>query len=364
VNPLLPDHVPFFSRRSMAVAAIGTDLYFFGGVGAAGTDSILDVSDDLWCFDTCQLTWKQVRRDGAWPSSRRCIGFVGLDGKLLLWGGSGVIQEEDAPLRHTFLNDEWRFDPMAQQWDLLMESEDHRKTPLRKDRPFPRYTPVLQPVGRQFFLFGGYTEDRLGKRKLNDTWVQSAGQWHQIPVTTSPGYLVGADGPGLRYGCMSATDGENVYICGGFSDDGDHNDVWRFSSSMSCWELLAPEVSETAIPAPRYCAAFSYFDDQLFMFGGRSRRYPKLNFNDLWVFDLTKNKWSVLTDNRLPHQYDAESVYPAYHAKSSSVVCEGFWYLWGGEGFRGHVSDFWRYSFQSGEWQLIQSARNDDPIFW
>ena len=100
------------------------------------------------------------------------------------------------------------------------------------------------------------------------------------------------------------------------------------------------------------------------MFGGRSRKDPKANYNDLWCFDLGQEQWRCISPNRTPHRYDAAAAFPGYHAKSASAVIDRQWYVWGGEGLHGHVSDFWRFSFDTLEWQLLQAARPDDPRFW
>lgn len=348
----------------MAVAACNSNLYFFGGVGAAGTESILDVSADMWCFDTTSLTWREITHRTPWPSPRRCVGFSGSGNQLFLWGGSGIVSAVNSKTRYNFLNDFWAFDTTSETWALLAESEDHLFCPGDEVRPAPRYTPVFQIIGDKKFLFGGYTEDRLGKRKLNDAWMLREGVWSTVFLTANQGYRQGADFPGVRYGCMSASNRKDVFVCGGFSDDGDHIDVWRFDSERGNWELLSEDVVQSGVPPARYCAAFAYHEGRLFLFGGRSRRYPKINFNDFWIFDLKNRSWSLISDNQEQHSYSSEAIFPAYHAKASSIVSGSYWYLWGGEGVNGHVSDFWRYGFESNEWQLIQSARSDDPRFW
>lgn len=366
MKPLLNTSVPFFSRRSMAAAAIEKNIYFFGGVGAGGTESILDVSADLWSFDTGVLTWQAIVQKSLWPSSRRCVGWSAYKKELLLWGGSGIAIEANGASRYNFLNDFWRFNRQSSTWELLRESEDHRITPNINDGvfPFPRYTPVFQAVGDELFLFGGYTEDRLGKRKLNDAWICSDGKWQQVPFSGRQGYLCDVAWPGLRYGCMSAADSRNVYICGGFSDEGDHIDLWKFDMTDRRWDLLSPDMTTQDLPSPRYCSAFALHGRRLYLFGGRSRQHPKLNFNDLWFFDLDARKWSMISGSRTPHEYDAAADFPGYHAKSSSAVVEDCWYILGGEGLHGHVSDFWRFDFVQQTWQLIQAARGDDPKFW
>jgi len=367
-----PEHgmsvAPLFARRSMAAAAFGTDLWLFAGVGAGGTESILDVSDDLWRFDTLDGTWQAIPRSGPWPGARRCVGWTVSGDRILLWGGSGIAQDAPGGTRYTFLNDEWAFDPVRLRWTQLAASDDHRVAPVAAEpdheRPPPRYTPVYHAVGAARFLFGGYTEDRLGKRKLNDAWIQQGRAWRSIAMPPEQGYDAHARWPGLRYGSMSACDGARIYVCGGFSDDGDHNDVWAFDMTAGRWELLAPDLAHPPAPAPRYCAAFAWHEGRLVLFGGRSRRNPKLDFNDLWAFTPSSGRWECIQPVREPHRYDGSTAFPGYHAKASTAVVADRLYLWGGEGLHGHVSDLWALDLRRMTWALLLPARSDDPVFW
>lgn len=349
MRPLLHNSIPFFSRRSMAATALREKIYFFGGVGAVNaSESILDVSDDLWCFNTEDLTWTRIPYSTPWPSPRRCVGWISHQGNLLLWGGSG-IKGKGNDVNYTFLNDFWRFDPLNKRWNLIQETDDHVETPFNgKQYPFPRYTPVFHSTGQDLFLFGGYTEDRLGKRKLNDVWICRDELWHQIiPKDKRVGYKNGAEWPGIRYGSVSAGQDNFIYICGGFSDEGDHIDLWRFDVSDEKWELISQDEENGKIPHPRYCAAFTLYKNRLFLFGGRSRRNPKLNFNDLWMYDLSEAKWYLINENRIPHRYDSEAEFPGYHAKVATSRVGHHWYICCGEGLHGHVSDFWRFNLNS-----------------
>jgi hypothetical protein len=364
--PIIEGSAPFFSRRSMAMAAAGNQLICFGGVGAAGTESILDVTDDCWSFDTVGMQWREVRRTTDRPEARRCCGFVSTADGVWLWGGSGVAPT-DSGLRYTFLNDSWQFNASTDAWVRERASDDHRIAPTAEHEasyPSPRYTPVMAPVANGLLLFSGYTEDRLGRRKLNDAWLHRGGRWSKVNEVGAAGYDERAARPGIRYGCGSAAHGGNAYIFGGFSDDGDHNDIWEFNGVSGEWRLLAAQADDSALPAPRYCAAVTSHGGRVLVFGGRSRRNPRANFNDLWSFDLATSRWDCLSPNRGPHRYDAMAEFPGYHAKSAHALVHDYWYLWGGEGLHGHVSDFWRMSLSTAEWELIQAARPDDPHFW
>ena len=333
-------------------------IFFFGGVGAGLSESILDVSDDMWIFDTHDYKWQQVSRTEPWPSPRRCSGFTALGGQLYLWGGSGIKESLKGTKRHNFLNDLWVFDSDTNHWGLLEPAMTTSK--VDDERPGPRYTPNLHVLSDEMFLFGGYTEDAIGQRKLNDSWIRKGSTWHEIPLTGPAGYGEGSGWPGVRYGSQSTTDGTSVYIFGGFSDDGDHNDLWAYKDGL--FELIHGDSDSPAVPLPRYCAAFDFYDGGLYLFGGRSRRNPKANYSDLWRFDLANGVWNQLH----PHGTidDSGQVTPGYHAKSSVAVVGDQWYVWGGEGPHGHVSDFWRYSFTDRQWALICPQRDDDPIFW
>jgi hypothetical protein len=320
----------------------------------------------MWVFDTKSFGWAQIPVKDPWPAPRRCAGFTTIGVSLSLWGGSGVCQRKGIA-EHNFLNDIWRFWPDKIVWELIQPSDEHRMTPFednkKKHHPFPRYTPVYQSVGKEIFLFGGYTEDRLGKRKLNDTWLYFDDLWTYVPEKNPQGYGSNAKSPGVRYGCMSASDGRYAYICGGFSDT-DLIDLWRFDMVSRQWELLYPNISSASIPSKRYSAAFVCYNQKLFLFGGRSRKYPKLNYQDLWIFDLVEGKWIEVAGARGLRADDSSVDWPPYHAKLASALVEDYWYIWGGEGINGHVSDFWRLNLNKFQWQLIQAARNDDPLLW
>lgn len=337
MRPLLTGVVPFRARRSMAGTASDGSLYFLGGVGAhTGTESILDVADDLWRFDVHDLAWHSVDRVAPWPPPRRCPGWAPLGNALHLWGGSGVA--DGVP---TFLADHWCCSPSG-GWGRIDAAASAS----------PRYVPVFEPVDDVIVLFAGYTQDGVGGRMLGDTWIFSDAAWHPVA----------ADGPAARYGAMAARHGRSIVVFGGCAEH-DLNDVWRFDVDDARWTELVRGGARAA-PAPRYCGAVAVQDDRLVLFGGRSRRHPKRNFNDLWTLDLRTGTWENVSPTREPHRYDGSTDYPGYHAKAATAVVDGSLYLLGGEGLVGHVSDFWRLELSALRWELLLPARDDDPILW
>jgi hypothetical protein len=48
----------------MAATAGDQKIYFFGGVGGNDSESIFDIPNELWCFDTIALAKAVCRLDG------------------------------------------------------------------------------------------------------------------------------------------------------------------------------------------------------------------------------------------------------------------------------------------------------------
>lgn len=348
----------------MAAASCSGWIYFFGGVGGRGTESILDIDQDFWRFEPETFRWERLDQVDARPAARRCCGFVGWDRRLALWGGSGVATV-DGRTGHTFLNDFWMFDPDLQVWQRLEASEAFRLAPFdHARRPGPRYTPVFQRVGSTLVLFGGYTEDRLGRRKLDDLWVWTEHRgWRQVEPMPQDSPEA-AEWPGPRYGAMASADEHRLYVCGGAADDGDHIDLWVWDVATEQWGLLAGERTGRSVPERRYCAASAVHGGGFWLFGGRSRRDAKRNFNDTWRFDLSSRRWECVIDPADLDGYGPSSAHIGYHAKSAHAVVNDRWYLLGGEGLHGHVSDLWQFDFATAQWSLLSPARPDDPRFW
>jgi len=345
-------NVPFRAQRSARMVLAEDALYLHGGVGLNGTESILDVSGDLWSFDPVTYSWDRVPRVALWPQPRRCPGFIHRADHLLLWGGSGLTTDSDNRRTYSFLNDLWAFDLRVGTW-VLKQAHD---TEFSSSCPRPRYYPVFQNGPEVCLLFGGYTEDLLGSQYLGDTWILRGEDWTCLEESN----LVPT--PAARYGAAATTVNGVTYLFGGFGMEGDRNDVWAFHHGSLRWECISVH-NEASAPRARYSCVMGSVGNALVVFGGRSRRYPKLNFEDLWKFDLDTNKWRHVALSSL-QEAGSGPTNPGYHAKSAYASDSRWLWLQGGEGPRGHVSDFWRLDMDLEVWEMIHASRSDDPEFW
>ena len=357
MKPRLPSHVPFVAQRSMTAAWVGEEIYVYGGVGKSRSESILDVSSDLWAFDPVRGAWRDIPHAQPWPSPRRCPGVVVDAHQILSWGGSGLTGTSGDGTKHTFDNDFWSFDTIQQTWRPLPQRA--ADSPL--GIPAPRYFPVMEKAPTGLVLFGGYGEDAGVQHYFSDTWILQEEGWSDLTATKNQGSSEDVE-PSRRYGAASAIVDGSILMFGGFGGTRDLGDVWRFDPVHFSWTRLWAGVEEDG-PAPRYSPAIAAFEGYLVIFGGRSRLSPKLNYSDLWTFDIERCRWQSITGHAEHSNYRLADV-PAYHAKTAYCTGDsGLWIL-GGEGSEGHVSDFWRLDLPTMNWELIQSARPDDPIFW
>jgi hypothetical protein len=227
--------------------------------------------------------------------------------------------------------------------------------------PRPRYFPVFEGLGLASLLFGGYGEDASGKQFFGDTWWYQDDCWERVSENNDVNSNVGR-APQGRYGAMSILIDDAVIVFGGFGGQHDLADVWHLSSKSKQWTCLWNGAG-TKGPSRRYTGAMAPISGGFVVYGGRSRASPKDNYRDLWYFSLEACKWTQIRGHAQHADYSLADT-PAYHAKSASTTNDGGLWIFGGEGARGHVSDFWRLDLASLRWELVQSSRPDDPVFW
>lgn len=349
---------PFRAQRSMRAAKVKDDIFVLEGVGAKGTESILDVSNLLWAFNTISLEWHLVQCQGDRPSPRRYPGFVSQADRIVLWGGSGLKIRNGHAEGHTFESDLWHFSPERSQWTCVERSTSTSSSL----HPAPRYFPVFENLGSEIVCFGGYGEENTEPRYFGDTWRLSNGKFEEVFSNRNSQHPPCLNQPAPRYGAMAAVFDGELYVFGGYDGSRDRSDLWRYSPVAREWSLIGVEEGGYG-PSARYSGAVASNSDSLVLFGGRSRKFPRNNFSDLWRFDIQTRQWHMITGHSSHSNYRDADV-PAYHAKSA--YCSDGRSLWvlGGEGASGHVSDFWRLDLSSLGWELIHGARPDDPVLW
>ncbi len=307
-------------------------LWLFGGYGY---DSVVNENgylNDLWKFDSTNLTWTWVSGSntvnvsgvygatkgvaGGGPGSRAySVSWIDISGTLWLfggWGYDGIGELGD-------LNDLWKFDSTNLTWTWVSGSNavnvsgGYGATKGTIGVPGGRDSSIswIGSNGTTLWLFGGrvYSSAGIILGMLNDLWKFDGTNWtwvsgdniiNQIGVYYSSS--ASANKPGARWGSVSWRDSVgNLWLFGGSGYDsagneGYLNDLWKFDSTNWTWVYGSNTVNQSGvyggatslnIPGGRD-SSVSWIDSSgtLWFFGGYG--YDSAGnlgyLNDLWQY--------------------------------------------------------------------------------
>lgn len=306
------------ARRAGGAVSLDGDFVIHDGFGIGNSLAPNAVATDIWRWQGRWVPKEFGGSDPRPPGAR----YPGLcpdgEGGFFRFGGCG---HDGTTL--TFSNALWHW---KHRWRLISEDENG---------PPGRYTSALARHQEAIFVFAGNRQqiDRQNTY-FGDLWSFAGGRWTRIHDETS--------GPGRRYGFGWTQVKDQLYVFGGYDGRSDLSDFWRLDLSSLTWSRL-PEA-----PPARYCPAIGVCNQQIILFGGRSKTNARLNYADTWVYDGCWREWKGAS--------------PGYHAKAAyATTPEGLW-IYGGEGPCGHLSDTWRFDVNG--WTCMEAARHDDPVFW
>ncbi len=242
------------------------------------------------------------------------VAWKDASGHLWLFGGYGYGETSTSA---GYLNDLWRFDTTNLSWIWEGGSKSISSPGVYEGRADTLYpgardsAVVWQTSSSEVWLFGGYgVDESLGSLgKLGDFWRfdLETRQWTWKPGTKSiesPGYYpqLGDFGyPSARWGAVAWTDSHGgMWLFGGrglssAAADGDRNDVWHFNRRMETWtwvrgdESLDTSANATAIGAAgdpggrRASAAWADSQGRLWLYGGARGWFPS-QLASLWRY--------------------------------------------------------------------------------
>jgi len=405
-----PTNVP--GARSGAASWMDAQgrLWLFGG----------ESRNDLWQYDPAsgQWTWESgsdavnkggqygtrgLASPGNFPGARTgAVSWVDSQGRLWLFGGTGLGQE--MPYSGTLgpLNDVWSFDPGTLEWTWIAGSDTVFQLGVYGTKGVASPSNVigsrhgavcwLDPHG-QVWVFGGrgLNSKDMAEGPLNDlwrfdpatlewTWIAGSDIFSQPGHYGTKGLRDPANVPGSRYGAISWTDSQGrLWLFGGLgmdaaSETGALNDLWMFDPGNLEWTWAAgsdaikqPGVYGTkgaASPANHPGArteAVSWVDpeDRFWLFGGSGTDSVgnPARFNDLWLFERSTLLWTWVAGTDAPNQlgvYGIQGVSNWLNAPGARSGAAGWTdpggnlWLFGGGGLgttlaEGSLNDLWRF---------------------
>jgi len=269
------------ARFGHAMALAGTDVYLFGGRPSTTGQPFAD----LWRWDRSAEQWMEVPRgDGPWPPARSFHSMIGLDGRLLLYGGLGAS---------SVLGDLWLFDPQSGTWQQLQLAG-----------PSPRQFGALADLGEgKVFLGGGF--QTTGVLAMSDAWELTIGTDGTVSAARLP------DLPSGMYGFLAgALTGDPLLVGGMVASSGTATptaSVQLLDRTAGTWTELVPSGVQPVAQAlaAGIVAHLLPFEkkpdwgDVAILIGGKTAHKADASAT-VQLYDSRSNRWTALDDAPVP----------------------------------------------------------------
>jgi len=222
--------------------------------------------NDNWIFEISQNRWTQLSSGGTPPSARYGHILVPISGgKFLSFGGLSS---------DGYLGDTRIYDSGTNYWSW----GNYVVSP--SSRAFS--SAALDTKRNRVYLFGGENSSGVN----NELWYYdiSGNSWNYVIQVSTP---LGRAAAGLVYLKKSDT----LLLFGGHNSSGQRlGDLWHFSIDAATWTQITQQLPK---PSARHFHSMIYDDvlDKAVLFGGDAEPSPNIE-NDLWMYDISSNKWS------------------------------------------------------------------------
>jgi N-acetylneuraminic acid mutarotase len=188
-------------RSDHAAAAVGNEMYVFGGWGQSRS-----YSSDVWYYDTSAGVWTRLQfgLQGRYGQSASIVGE-----KAYVFGGESYDPATDQSL---CLDDLWSYDMGTGLWESLSPSGT---------KPAARYLHSSVTINNQIYVFGG---ESYSGQSFYDLWVYdpTTNAWTQLSPSGGP--------PGARYDHSAAVIAGKMYVFGGRSS--------RYTAINDCGSMI------------------------------------------------------------------------------------------------------------------------------
>ncbi len=274
-------------RSRPAVAAVGAEIYVFGGGFDEFASGEFEFYDELFMLDPASGRWRELPVRGERPDPRAFTGHAALDDArgFVVFGG-GVFTSDQAV---TLFGDLW-----------LYSRADRRFVRLSDDSAGPgkRFDPKVWFHGGVVYVFGGMIETY---EVMNDLWAFSL-RTREWSVVTQLGDPASPAPRGVVRGPDRAIDGRLYFYGGeGGPDTGFQifDDTWAFDLEARQWIDVTPAAPYQLDP-PRNHNSVARIGRALYAYGGDisggpqscGAPFPQNPVDELWRYDTRRARWS------------------------------------------------------------------------
>ncbi len=334
-----PDNVPGGRYGSAYWRDTAGNLWLFGGYGYCGI--YLGALQDLWKYDIATNEWTWIKGDtlpdrfgqhgtkGVPDALNRPSGRYGTaswtdqDGNFWMFGGTGRFRRPPNTNAQGELNDLWRYSPATNEWTWMHGDSVACAAPVVGTQGTPAAANMPPGLGLlafwtdasgDFWLYGGMNFCASTRQRYSDlwrynpatnmwTWMKGAMMLNETAVYGAQSVGAATNTPGAREMTPSTwTDaGGNLWLYGGESHSGVHNDLWKYEIATNEWTWVKGDNTQTWAallgvygtrrvgapankPGHRELGPATWTDAQgaLWLFGGRATSSGLGDLNDLW----------------------------------------------------------------------------------
>lgn len=341
------------------------------------------------------------------PSLYEPVQWTDLSGNFWLFGGNKNITDH--------FNDLWKYNVATNEWTWVNGPGVSNQSGIYgiQGVSSPANIPGAHCLGAvswtdnsgNLWLWGGNGIDGSGNGNLNDLWKYDINTnewtWMKGANTVNQNGVYGIKGvsdPNTTPGARNETAAEwvdnsgNLWLFGGKSSSGRHNDLWMYNISTNEWTWMSgdnlPDQSgvyglkgvsgPTNIPGGRQIySTWKDTNGNFWMFGGYG--VDGLGntgvLNDLWMYNISTNEWTWISGTNTKDDtgnYGVQctpSVLNIPPARYETRACwvdstDNFWFF-GGQRNNDFYNDLWNYNISSNEWTWVSgdSTLNQSSVY-
>ena len=298
---------------SHCAVCLGNCVVMYGGVWLPDHGELLQPVSTrvIWVYNLYTDEWSNHvipdTSDAPVPFQRAAAAAI--DGTIYTFGGMHVDFSD--------YNRLWKLSRTKTggfSWSFI-------ETKCKKKSPSPRSGHTAWDFLGKLWIFGGhcywwflhespqdYLNDHGAYERLNNQLSTRNNQllWYDPSSQSWTNPQCFGAVPSPRHGHDSTIIRNTLWLFGGKSTSGHHNDIFELNMHSLTWTEI--QTNEPSPRARRYCSLTAVTDDQLVLHGGKGNGGT---MNDTWIMDLTSHLWRM---------YTSEKDHPrSYHQGSSGL---------------------------------------------
>ncbi len=312
------------ARRHVGAAGRDGKIWIFGGV-----DDSNQLRDDIWRFDTLNLSWEKITPAGAQYKSnayQACV--MGTDGKIYITGGKTFYNDSKGN------NDIFAFDTRDNSIAEIAVQSDIFQS---------RYSHISVIDSKNIiYIMGGRAENYY-----NDTWYSNdfGVTWKNPAADHSH--------PCPRHHHSSViTDSGRLLIIGGCDNEGNYlSDVWYSDDAGASWTEASKDTPYDKKISARMSHSSLVYQEKIYVIGGAGRHGA---LNSVMRSDDNGASWTDITAATAANRkFSARAGHSSVIDDAGKMwIIGGYRYLFNAE-YGDDFSDAWVSEDSGASWTIV-----------